>query len=268
MSMSTHPPSAARGRAHEPAPGELRIRERRSWRTWQLIVGLAIALVVGMVIGNSGGRNAAPVTNAYTLPAPAGSPDSPSASSPSAAASVSATTKASAAGTPTSTVATSAAVPTTTAPGPSTTLPAASEPPGTGGGPTAGVSTSIVAGGQDYTVGPAAPTITAASAAAPAGGVLVPKAQASGSWSTASFTVSSGSWQVGWAYSCSGVRAGEAFQIYVLSAGGKATPEPIVQQWTLADQGVTSADVHGTLTLQIEANETCVSAVKVVAATS
>jgi hypothetical protein len=56
-----------------PAPGDLRIKERRSWRTWQLVLAMGIALLFGMALnyhtvdtGLSGG-------SAYSLPPPAGS---------------------------------------------------------------------------------------------------------------------------------------------------------------------------------------------------
>jgi hypothetical protein len=287
--MYSRPPSAP-GRVNEPAPapGELKIRERRSWRTWQLLVFVAGALVVGMAIGNSGGSNAAPVAKSYTLPAPAGSPASPSTSA-ALAAGVSTTTQVSAGGT--ATAGSSSTLVTTTVAGTTgaAVVPATSAPSQSGTHMTTttastggAVVTSLAERNGNYSVGTAPPTsasaagsslaptsapstTTPSATAGPPGGVLVPRTQAGGSWSTHSFTVSSGGWQVGWAYQCGGVRAGPAFQIYVLSAGSAAAPQPLVQQYTLANQGVTAGTVHGTITLQVEANETCVSAVKVIA---
>jgi len=53
----------------------LKIKERRSWRTWHLVVVGVVAALVGMVIGNSGGGTASsqPNTPTYTLPVPSGS---------------------------------------------------------------------------------------------------------------------------------------------------------------------------------------------------
>ena len=55
------------------APGSLRIRQRRAWKTWQLVVAIVVALLVGMGIGNTGGSaNPKPVTPGYKPPPPAG----------------------------------------------------------------------------------------------------------------------------------------------------------------------------------------------------
>jgi len=79
--LTTTPPPEA------PAPGSLRIRERRSWRTWQLIVVGVVAALVGMVIGNSGGGGSASShsnTTTYTLPPATGHSSSGATSSTAA----------------------------------------------------------------------------------------------------------------------------------------------------------------------------------------
>jgi hypothetical protein len=58
-----------------PAPGDLRIKGRRSWATWQLLVAIVIALLVGFALngtteGSASESSAAP---AYKLPTSAGS---------------------------------------------------------------------------------------------------------------------------------------------------------------------------------------------------
>lgn len=81
---------APRDNLHEavPAPGELRIREKRTWKTWQLAVAMGLAVLIGLAInyrtvaatqspGSSGG--------AYTLPTQATSTTTTSAGGGSAA---------------------------------------------------------------------------------------------------------------------------------------------------------------------------------------
>ncbi len=61
--------------AGAPEVGALHIKQGRSFAPWQLVVAVAVALLVGMVIGNSGGGGVAPKppTKAYTPPPPANS---------------------------------------------------------------------------------------------------------------------------------------------------------------------------------------------------
>ncbi len=59
-----------------PAPGELQIKERRSWKTWQLIAAMVVMLVIGMAISstyNGGSANASSTNSQESLPPPAGS---------------------------------------------------------------------------------------------------------------------------------------------------------------------------------------------------
>lgn len=101
--------------AGAPQPGTLGIKQPRSWKTWQLVVAVAVALVIGMIIGNSGGGGATPkpAAKGYTVPPPAGSgsqTSSPTTSGPASSPATSAPT---------------ATAPTST---PSTTAPAATGP--------------------------------------------------------------------------------------------------------------------------------------------
>jgi len=44
------------GSSDQPKPGELKIKERRSWKTWQLLTAVLIAAIAGMWInGDTGG---------------------------------------------------------------------------------------------------------------------------------------------------------------------------------------------------------------------
>ncbi len=104
-----------------PAPGELHLKERRSWRTWQLIVASAVALLVGMALNyHTAGANASSNAPAYTLPQATGSTTT----------------------TPTTAGSSSGSTTTTTAAGGSTTTTT-----GVGGSTTTSTTTSAAAGG-------------------------------------------------------------------------------------------------------------------------
>ena len=57
-----------------PAPGELQIKERRTWKTWQLAVAALIALVVGFGLNGTTGGTTTKSSNApaYKLPTSGG----------------------------------------------------------------------------------------------------------------------------------------------------------------------------------------------------
>ncbi len=106
-----------------PGRGELGIKERRAWRTWQLIVAIGVALLVGMAIGNAGSSPAKTSTQGgYAPPPPAGSQGSAGsttsvAASPSTSAPDSGSAGGSASGSPTtSPVTTSTAASSATGP--------------------------------------------------------------------------------------------------------------------------------------------------------
>ena len=54
-------------------PGELGIRERRTWKSWQLACACLVALLVGMAIGHGGASSAGATSAVYTPPPPSGS---------------------------------------------------------------------------------------------------------------------------------------------------------------------------------------------------
>jgi hypothetical protein len=99
-----------------PAPGELRIKERRSWKTWQLLLGMSIALVAGMGIdawvgGGEGAANSSSATTpAYHIPTSTGSATTTTSSSTSGS-----TTTTAAGGSTTTTAAGSSTTTTTSA---------------------------------------------------------------------------------------------------------------------------------------------------------
>ena len=66
-------PGSSQGDAM-PAPGELHIKEKRTWKTWQLVAGMVAAALLGMAlnyhtVGATGSSNAP----AYKLPTSTGS---------------------------------------------------------------------------------------------------------------------------------------------------------------------------------------------------
>ena len=66
--ISPNPPSG-------PPPGALKIKQRRSWKTWQLVVVAVIALLAGMALSANGSSSPAASARTYTPPPPAGSPE-------------------------------------------------------------------------------------------------------------------------------------------------------------------------------------------------
>lgn len=113
-------PSRAASEGCVPARGELGIKERRSWRTWQLVVAGVVALVIGMVLGSTGNGSASSpqATGGYKLPPPAGTSGSSSSTSVTSAGSsaTSSTTTTSPAGSSTSTTTSAGATSATTTP--------------------------------------------------------------------------------------------------------------------------------------------------------
>lgn len=90
-----------------PVPGELKIKEPRSWKTWQLVIAVAASGLVCMLIGNvtAGGSPSQAATSAsggYKLPPESGS-GAPGSSSTTVVGESSSNTVAPAGGSPTTT---------------------------------------------------------------------------------------------------------------------------------------------------------------------
>ena len=60
-----------------PAPGDLHIKEKRSWKSWQLAVGMLVALLAGMALNapssGSSSSSSSSTAPAYTIPKSTGS---------------------------------------------------------------------------------------------------------------------------------------------------------------------------------------------------
>lgn len=134
-----------------PAPGELKIKEPRSWRTWQLVLAVAASGFVCMFIGNvtAGGPSSQAATTAgggYKLPPPASAPSQGSSTTVANRSSVITTVPMSS---PTTTTAASGGAPTTsTVPtGPVTVLLAPHQAQGNW------TSTPFTVGGGQWNIG-------------------------------------------------------------------------------------------------------------------
>jgi type IV secretory pathway VirB2 component (pilin) len=92
-----------------PAPGELQIKGRRSWKSWQLVTAMVVAALVGMAINyRTVGSSASSNKSAYALPPPSGAASTTTTTTASSGA-VTTTTVAVAAGTTTSSTVAAAA---------------------------------------------------------------------------------------------------------------------------------------------------------------
>ena len=224
-----------------PAPGELKLKERRTWKTWQLAAGMLVAALVGMALNynssaasSSGSRSSGGSTGAYKLPPQAG---------------------------------TGSAAPTTTAP--STVPPVTSST----GHRTHGAASPGVAHNHgsvaSTTTAPAVTTTTgsASSTTAPAAGplqLLVPATQKQGNWTSPAFSITAVPWDIGWAFQCTPAPAsGPSIQIFVAPAGGKPSSTPTVTETGASGQQVTKVSSTGSQVIVVQAPANCVWAVKV-----
>ncbi len=215
---------------HPLEPGELKLKERRSWRTWQLLVAVLVAAIFGMWINGDtgGGASSASSSTSGTLP--------PASSGSSAA------------GSTTPTAAGGGSVTTTTAAGVTTTSAAG------------GTTTTTAAGGSSTT------STTASTSTAPAGPahVLLESPQLKGNWTSTSFTTTSAPWNIGWAFSCAPApAAGPSFQVSVTPAGSPPTGTPAISETGASGQSVTAQSSLGAQTLVVQAPAGCTWIVKV-----
>ena len=161
---------------NSPQPGDLGIREKRSWATWQFITAIVIAALIGMAIGHSGGSSSAAGgagggQTLRTLP--------PESTGPSGA---TATTVAGATGT-SSSIASNAGASTTTSAG--------------------GTSTTTKSGASTTTTAPPGPQA-----------YLIHNLQGTGPTNLPALKIAGGQWTIGWAYRCVLAPGGAAkFQI-------------------------------------------------------
>ncbi len=218
---------------YEPEKGELKIKERRSWKTWQLLTAVLIAAVLGMLFnGNTGsasGTSAGAGGGGYKLPPPSGS---------------TATTAAGSAG----------------AGGGSATATT-----GAAGATGAGASTTTTAAG-----GAAASTATtAAPASVGPATVLVPQVQQAGNWTSPAFTIAGGTWNIGWAFQCTPApSATPTFEIFVVNNGSAPGSTPAVTSSAASGSAVTPLTSAGSQQVIVQTGAACRWALKVTGSSS
>ena len=212
-----------------PQPGDLKIKERRSWKTWQLITAVLVAVIAGMWInGDTGGGGTASGTTSGQEKLP---PPSASSSGSSAGGSTATTTTATAGG--------ASGATTTTAAGGATT------------------TSTTGAGSANSTT----PSSTAA--AGPARQLLL-SPQSHGNWTSTSFTTTAAPWNIGWAFQCAPApAAGPSFQVFVVPAGGSPSGTPAVSGTGASGQSVTAQSSLGAQTLVVQSTPSCTWIVKV-----
>ncbi len=224
-----------------PAPGELHIKEKRSWKTWQLVTGMLVAALIGMALNyNSSGASSSASSGgskAYKLPPPA---------------------------------ATGGAAPTTTTP--SSTLPPGSTKgarshAAASGGAThqhASVATTTTAPAVTTTTTGATTTTTASGAAPGPLQLLIPVTQMHGNWTSPAFNITAAPWNIGWAFQCTPAPAsGPSFQVFVAPVGGKPGATPPVSETGASGQQVTQVQSTGNQVVMVQAPANCLWAVKI-----
>jgi hypothetical protein len=222
-----------------PQAGELKIKERRSWRTWQLLSVALVAVILGMWInGDTGGGSSANGSNPDGGHLPAEGAGTPAAS----ASGGTATTTTNAGG--------SSATTTTAAGGTSATTTQAA----------GGATTTTVAGGSTT-----ATTAAGAAAGGPAR-VLLLSPQQKGNWTSTAFTTTTAPWNIGWAFSCAPApAAGPSFQVFVTPSGSSASPTgtAAISETGASGQSVTPQSSLGAQELVVQTTASCTWIVKV-----
>ena len=213
-----------------PEPGELKLKERRSWKTWQLLTAVLVAAIFGMWINGDTGGGASSTgssSGSSTLPPANASPSSSPAGGSTAT---------------TTTVAGGSAVTTTT---------------------TAGGTTTTTAAGGTTTTTSSTSSSSPAAAAGPAR-VLLTSPQLTGNWTSTAFTTTTAPWDIGWAFRCTPAPAtGPSFEVFVTPTGGAATGTPAVSETGPSGQSVTAQSSIGAQTLIVQAPAACTWIVKV-----
>jgi hypothetical protein len=197
-----------------PAPGELGLAEKRSWKTWQLVFGMIFAGLVGLAI------------NYHTV----GASQSSNKGGGDFALPTTTTTAAGGAGAATSSTTTTA---------------------GSGSSTTSTTSSSN------------SPTTTPSTGTPPAR-LLVGPTQSQGNWTSPTFSITTPSWDIGWAFQCTPApSAGPSFQISVVPVGTAPTGTPAVTETGASGQSVATESSVGQQVLVVEAPANCAWAIKV-----
>jgi hypothetical protein len=229
-----------------PAPGSLRLKEKRSWKTWQLVLFSVVAALIGMAIngnvgagGSSGSGSGTSGGGAYTLPPAGGSSTSTTVSTVGG----STTTSAPTAGSSTTTSAPAADSSTTT------TKP---------GGKSKDTTTTTASSSSSSTTDSTTTTSTS-----PARLLLGPT-QLQGNWTSPAFTITAPGWNIGWAFQCTPApTTGTSFEVFVTAAGVAPGGAAAISETGASGHAVTAQTSLGEQTLVVQAPANCAWAVKV-----
>jgi hypothetical protein len=229
--------------SYQPEKGELDIKERRSWRTWQLVTLALVAAVLGMGLAALAGPNSTSTASSsrggYKLPPPSGSTATTGVGSTPAKAGAGA----------------GAGSTTTTAAGGSTSTTAAG---GSTSATTAAGSTATTVAGAAGSTGTTTPAVVGPAT------VLVPEVQQTGDWTSPSFTIAGGTWNIGWAFQCTPApSATPSFEIFVVDTGAAAGSTPAVTSSAASGNSVTPLTTTGSQQVMVQTTAACRWAVKV-----
>ena len=218
--------------SYQPEEGELKIKERRSWKTWQLLLAVVLAAGLGMWFNSLGGSSSG---NAATSGSGSGTYKLP----PDGATATTAPAGAAAAGHGSTATTAAGSTSTTTA---------------------AGTTATTAAGGSTATTAPAA--------VGPAT-VLVPETTQTGNWTSPAFTIAGGTWNIGWAFQCAPApTGGPSFQIFVVNSGAAPGSTPAVTSTAASGQSVSPETTAGSQQVIVQTTAACRWAVKVTGSSS
>ena len=219
------------GSVRRPAqPGELKIKERRSWKTWQLLTAVLIAAVFGMWINGDTGGGA--------RQAPVGRP-------PGAESCLLRVRR----------------LPVRL---PEGARPRRRLPPGAVRSPRRPPRPTARRIHDHHGRGRVHDDDGPVAAAAGPARVLLTSPQLQGNWTSASFTTTAAPWNIGWAFRCAPApAAGPSFQVFVTPAGSPPAGTPAISETGASGQSVTAQSSPGAQTLVVQAPAGCTWIVKV-----
>ena len=125
-----------------------------------------------------------------------------------------------------------------------------------------GATTTTVAGGATTT------TSTVPVVVGPAT-VLVPATQLTGNWTSPTFNIAGGTWNIGWAFACDPVPAQTpTFAVFVVNAGASPGTTPAVTSTAPSGQSVTPQTTTGSQQIVVQSPAGCRWVVKVTGSSS
>jgi hypothetical protein len=206
-----------------PARGELGIKEKRTWKTWQLLTAITVALLLGMAVDYYLGGNQGSATSASSSGAPAYHIPTSTGSTT--------TTQSSAGGSTTTTGAAGGSTTTTQAGGSTTTSTTPSTSPTAAAGPA-----RVLMGPTQLQGNWTSPTFTTTAAGWNIG------------WAFRCVPAPAG---------------GPSFQVFVTPVGSSPRGTPAISETGPNGQSVTAQSSLGAQTLVVQAPPTCTWVVKV-----